>query len=141
MRNIPLLLAGLATGVGSLAHILCVVIGADAYRLMGAGEQMAMLAEQGHWWPPTITLVIASILAIWSAYALMPMWRSKALPLTQLVLWLVAVVLIARGSLFFIIKPYFPGNSDMFWWGTSALCLGIGFCYARGAQLLRANEH
>jgi len=61
--------AGLNTIV-ALLHIGCIYFGASWYRLMGAGEQMATLAERGSSQPTVITSFIVVVFIIWTAYAL-----------------------------------------------------------------------
>jgi hypothetical protein len=67
--NIYLLIAGLLSAVATLLHLGCIYFGASWYRFFGAGEQMALMAEQGSYQPTLITLGISSVLALWSAYA------------------------------------------------------------------------
>ena len=42
-----LVLAGLLVALASLAHLVCIAVGARAYRFMGAGERMARAVEAG----------------------------------------------------------------------------------------------
>src|SRR5690606_7005929 len=66
-----LLVVGAAlSALAALIHLACLVVGAPLFRLLGAGEQMAQLHLAGHWYPTVVTLVIAGVLAVWSAYAL-----------------------------------------------------------------------
>ena len=63
--NKCLITAAMFCVVAALAHIGCVLFGADWYRFFGAGEQMAQMAEQGLWYPTIVTLAIVLILFIW----------------------------------------------------------------------------
>jgi putative oxidoreductase len=76
-----LLLAGYLSALAALTHLAIIVGGADWYRLFGAGEAMAQMAEQGSWYPALVTLAIASVLAVWSLYAFSGAGRIRRLPL------------------------------------------------------------
>ncbi len=65
-----LLLAAIFSALAALAHVGVVIGGPAWYRFFGAGEGMARLAESGSWYPALITLGIAAVLAVWSAFAL-----------------------------------------------------------------------
>lgn len=70
-RSNSFLVAGAAmSALAALLHLGCIVFGPPWYRFLGAGEEMAQLAASGHWYPTVVTLVIATILALWSLYAL-----------------------------------------------------------------------
>jgi len=64
-----LIAGGILSAGASLLHLGIITGGPDWYRFFGAGESMARMAEQGSWTPTVITLGIASVLAVWSAYA------------------------------------------------------------------------
>jgi predicted signal transduction protein with EAL and GGDEF domain len=67
--NYYLIGAGCLTAVAALMHIGCIIFGATWYRFFGAGEQMAVMAEQGLMKPTIITSFIVVVLSIWSLYA------------------------------------------------------------------------
>ena len=131
-KNTLLMYGALFSALAALVHFGCIVFGGDWYRFLGAGEQMAVLAEQGHWYPTTITLVIALILTIWSLYALSGARVIAKLPLLRLGLCVISFVYLLRGTIFFLLMPMFPGNSATFWFVSSSICLIIGACYAVG---------
>src|SRR5690606_2342350 len=96
-----LLVAGaVLSGLAALLHVACLVVCAPLFRLMGAGEQMAQLYLAGHWYPTVITLLIASVLAGWSAYALSGAGLIRKLPLRRTVLSAITTIYIARGVAF-----------------------------------------
>lgn len=68
-RNRWLVVGGSLSALAALLHVAVVVGGPDWYRFFGAGEAMAQGAERGSLYPPLVTLAIAAILGIWSAYA------------------------------------------------------------------------
>src|SRR5215468_9676760 len=71
------------SGIAAVAHLACIVVGAPAYRFMGAGERMARAVEAGKLRPTLVTLAIASLLSIWAAYALSGAGVIDRLPLTR----------------------------------------------------------
>ncbi len=127
-----LLAAAAATALAAVAHLACIVIGPSAYLAMGAGPRMAELAEAGHWYPPAVTVVIAGMLFVWSAYALSGAGRVRRLPLLRTVLVAITAVFLLRGFARPVLEPYFPGNGDTFWFWSSAICLAIGLLYLVG---------
>ncbi|MCQ3829375.1 hypothetical protein HXX02_07945 [Microbulbifer elongatus] len=131
-----LVLGAIFCGIVAAVHIGCAIFGGDWYRVLGAGEQLTEMSEQGHWYPPVITLVIASIFIVWSLYALSGARKILRLPFLRTVLCIISAILIFRALAFFIIMPLFPGNSLAFWIVSSAICFGIGALYTIG--LVRA---
>lgn len=130
--NKPLITAALLSAMAALAHLGCVVFGANWYRFFGAGEQMARMAEQGLWYPTMVTSVLVMVLAIWSLYALSAAGVIRRLPLIRLALCTISAVFVLRGIGFVALMPMFPENSLTFWYVSSAICLTIGLCFAVG---------
>lgn len=130
--NKSLLAAAFCCGLAALAHAGCILFGADWYRFFGAGEQMAQLAEQGHWYPAVVTTVITLILLVWVCYALSAAGVIRRLPLTRLALVLISSILLLRGLAFVWLMPLFPGNSLLFWLISSGICLLMGTLFAVG---------
>ena len=135
-----LLLGGVATAAASLLHVAIILGGPDWYRFFGAGERMARLAARGSPLPAAITAGIAAVLAVWALYALSGAGVIRRLPLLRPVLALVAAVYLLRGALgvplvLFADDPYTNQLKARmtFMAVTSALCLGLGLCYAIGA--------
>ena len=131
-NNKFLIAAAIYTALAALAHIGCIIFGADWYRFFGAGEQMAQMAEAGHWYPVVVTSVIVIFLAIWSLYALSAAGVIRRLPLLRLALCLIASIFLIRGISFVMLMPMFPENSLTFWLVSSGICLMIGILYAVG---------
>jgi len=131
-RNSFLIVGAACSVAAALAHLGCVIFGGDWYRFLGAGEQMAVLSEQGHWYPTVVTSVIVSILFIWALYALSGAKVIAKLPLLKLGLCTISGIYILRGVAFIGIMPMFPGNSLTFWFVSSGICLFIGAMYAFG---------
>ncbi len=131
--NKSLLGAAFCCGLAALAHAGCILFGAHWYRFFGAGEQMAQLAEQGHWYPIVVTGTITFILLLWACYALSGAGVIRRLPLTRLALVLIGSILLIRGLAFVWLMPLFPGNSLLFWLVSSAICLLLGTLFVVGS--------
>lgn len=131
------LLAGAwGSGVAALLHLGGALMGAEGYRLLGAGERIAGLAEQGHWYPVLVTCLIALMLAVWSLYALSGAGLIRRLPWLRSGLSGIAAIYLLRGVTFPVIMPAFPDNSMTFWMVTSFTSLVIGGFYAVGTYRL-----
>lgn len=127
-----LVFAAALTILAALLHLSCIVIGAPAFRWLGAGEDIAGMAERGHWYPPLVALVIGLVLASWAAFALSGAGIIPRLPLTRYALPAIALVFLVRAAAFPLLRPVFPENSDAFWFVTSTICLVIGLAYLIG---------
>ncbi len=134
MANVNLFLAAgaLLSATAALAHIGCIIFGAPWYRFFGAGEQLALLAEQGSLRPTLITLVITTVLATWSLYALSGAGIIGKLPLLKLGLSVITGVYLLRGlgGFYFISNPI--GRSPEFWIWSSIICLIFGLVHFAG---------
>ncbi len=142
-----LLCGGLLTGVASLLHVAIIVGGPDWYRFFGAGERMARLAEQGSIYPALITGAIATVLAVWAAYALSGAHVIRELPMLRTALVVIAAVYLLRGVLgiplvLFGGDPYARQlRAKMtFMVVSSAICLGLGACFAVGFAGVQAGR-
>ena len=138
-RNKFLIAGAALSAVAALLHLGCIVFGAPWYRFLGAGEQMAQMDLAGHWYPTIATLVIASILIVWSLYALSGAGVIRQLPLTRLALCAITGVYLLRGVAFAPLMAYFPGNSAAFWFWSSAICLAFGVVHLIGLRQVWAR--
>lgn len=127
-----LVAGGTLTAIAAAAHLACIVLGAPAYRFMGAGERMARAAEAGRLRPTLITLAISVVLAVWALYAFSAAGLVRSLPFTGIVLAAVSVVFLVRAFGFPLLRPAFPENSTTFWWVSSGICLVLGALYGIG---------
>ncbi|NQZ88550.1 MAG: hypothetical protein HRT54_13345 [Colwellia sp.] len=136
--NSYLIIAGMFSALASLIHIGCIVFGAPWYRFFGAGEQMAILAEQGSFKPTIITSGIVIVLAIWSLYAFSAAGLILKLPLMRLALITITSVYLLRGIVGFVFAAdplgHHLGNSSQFWFWSSALCLSFGIVHLIGIK-------
>ncbi|MPY23127.1 hypothetical protein FM037_05420 [Shewanella psychropiezotolerans] len=132
--NILLVVAGALSALAALAHIGCIYFGASWYRFFGAGEQMAIMAEQGSLRPTIITSGIALVLSIWSLYAFSAAGLIGKLPLIRTALIIITAIYLLRGvaGFFFISNPL--GRSPEFWFWSSAICLSLGLLHLIGLK-------
>ena len=132
--NYYLVAGGTLSAIAALAHLGCIVFGASWYRFFGAGEKMVQLVEAGSSRPTRVTLLVAAVLLGWSAYALSGAGVIPRLPFLRLILCAITAVYVLRGLLFFLLIPYFPGNSMTYGWRSAAICLGIGLLHLFGLR-------
>lgn len=133
-RN-SLLIAGAGlSAAAAVLHLACIAFGAPMYRFVGAGEGMAKLADAGHWYPTAAAVVIASVLALWSLYALSGARVIPRLPLLRTALCIITGIYLLRGTAFPVIIPHFPGNSPLFWLVSSGVCLVFGIVHFLGLR-------
>ncbi len=135
-----LLLGGVLNALASIAHLACIVLGAPAYRFMGAGERMASAAESGNIRPTLITLAIAGVLFIWAMYGFSGAGITPPMPFMNLTLALISVVYLTRALAFPLLRPVFPENTTAFWLISSGFCLVIGLLYLLGSIATWANQ-
>lgn len=130
--NTMLIFAGILNAMAAALHIACIYFGAPWYRLLGAGENMAKMAEQGNPIPTIITSGITLILFIWSLYAFSAAGLISKLPLIHLALVTITTIYLVRGviGLFLIANPM--GQSPGFWLWSSAISLLIGIVHLIG---------
>lgn len=131
-KNKLLIAAAICSGVAALLHLGCIIFGAEWYRFFGAGEEMAQMAEAGDIQPTIVTLVIVSLLTIWSLYALSGAGVILRLPLLRAGLCVIAAIYLLRGVAFVPLMPMFPENSATFWAVSSSICFVLGLLYALG---------
>jgi hypothetical protein len=129
-----LIVAGSLSAAAAVAHLACIVVGAPAYRFMGAGEKMARAVEARKLRPTLVTLAIASVLFVWAAYAFAGAGIIGRLPLAKLVLPAIYAVYLGRALAFPLLRPAFPENSQTFWLVSSGICLGIGLVHVYGTM-------
>lgn len=127
-----LILGGSLSALAALAHLACIVIGAPAYRFMGAGEGMARAAEAGKVAPTLMTLAIAVVLMLWALYAFSGAGLIARLPLLKWALLVISAVYLLRAMMFPLLLSRFPDNSMTFWWVSSGICFVMGALHLYG---------
>ncbi len=133
-NNLWLIAAGSMSATAALAHLAVILGGPDWYRFFGAGERMARAAERGQPSAVLITIGIATVLAIWSAYAFSGAGVIPRLPLLRLGLVTITTIYLVRGLW---IIPGLPllGRSPEFVLVSSAIVLVIGITHAIGVWI------
>ena len=128
-----LLAGGIASAVAALAHLACIAGGPAWFRAMGAPESYARAVERGDLMPALVTVGIAAILAIWSAFALSGAGAIGRLPLLRLALIAITAVYLLRGMMLFapslLRRPDLP-PAFILW--SSAIVLAMGIVHAIG---------
>ena len=136
LPNTLLYIAALLTFCAALLHFVCVFWGANGFRFLGAGKSIVQMVERGHWYPNFTAIVVGLILTVCATYAFFAAKGLQLLPFTEIILSLVAAVFLIRGLAFPWLKSKFVGNSDLFWYISSAFCLVLGSLYAVGVYLI-----
>lgn len=136
LPNVSLYLAALLTFCAALLHFICVFWGANGFQFLGAGKTIVQMVERGNWYPNFTAIAVGLILTVCSIYAFFAAKGIQVLPFTKLILSLVAAVFLIRGLAFPWLKLKFVGNSDLFWYVSSAFCLMLGSLYAVGVYLI-----
>lgn len=126
----------------ALLHLGIIIGGADWYRFFGAGEPMAVMSEQGLWYPAIVTACIAAVLFIWSLYAFSGAGSIRRLPLLKTALLIIGLIFLLRGLLavpllFFADSPYMAQLKEkmVFMLVTSVICLFLAVGYLKGFWL------
>jgi hypothetical protein len=132
--NVLLVIAGILSAIAALLHIGCIYFGASWYRLFGAGEEMALLAEQGSIRPTLITSGIVLVLGLWSLYAFSAAGIIVRLPLMRLALVLITSIYLLRGIAGFFLINSPMGRPPEFWVWSSLICLGFGLIHLVGLK-------
>ncbi|PTV47519.1 hypothetical protein DBL02_04150 [Acinetobacter oleivorans] len=136
LPNALLYIAALLTFCAALLHFVCVFWGVNGFRFLGAGKSIVQMVERGHWYPNFTAIAVGLILTVCATYAFFAAKGIQVLPFTKLILSLVAAVFLIRGLAFPWLKSKFVGNSDLFWYISSAFCLVLGSLYAVGVYLI-----
>jgi len=132
--NVYLIISGVLSAIAAILHLGCIYFGAPWYRFFGAGEEMALMAEQGSNYPTFVTLGIFSVLSIWSLYAFSAAGLIRKLPLIRLALILITSIYLIRGLAGFTLISSPMGRSPEFWLWSSIICLAFGVFHAVGLK-------
>ena len=90
----------------ALMHLAIIVGGPSWYRAFGAGEQLATLAEQKHWWPALVTSLIALLLLVFALYFLSLGGLLQGLPGLRPVCLAIIGIYAVRGMLPLLLAPW-----------------------------------
>jgi hypothetical protein len=130
--NIPLAVGALLSAVAALLHLGIIAGGPAWYRFFGAGERFARAAADGRWYPTVVTLGIAAVLFIWSAYALAGAGVVTRLPLLKAALVGITAVYLVRGIAFAPLVLAKGGTITPFVVWSSVICFGYGVVHLVG---------
>lgn len=131
--NIFLIIAGALSISAALLHLGIIIGGASWYRFFGAGEKMAVMAEQSSWYPTLITIGIAVMLFIWGLYAFSGAGLLPNLPYLKFCLIAISAIYLLRGLVVIPMLMITPHKVDSFVVWSSLLSLLFGLCYAIGS--------
>lgn len=132
-RQMWLIAGGSLSVAASLLHLGCIIGGPDWYRFFGAGERVAQAAARGSWVPAAMTFGIASVLAIWAAYAFSGAGLIARLPLLSTGLVVISAIYLLRGLVLFFPSAFArPDLSESFLRWSSIIVLAFGLVYAIG---------
>jgi hypothetical protein len=131
-----LLIAGGGLSLAAAAlHVAVIFGGPEWYRVFGAGEAMARAAERGAWQPTMITLGIASVLAVWAAYAFSGAGLIARLPLLRTGLVVISAIYLLRALVLPHALIFMPEVVTPFLTWSSLIVLVYGVTYAIGTWL------
>jgi hypothetical protein len=130
--NIPLAVGALLSAVAALLHLGIIAGGPAWYRFFGAGERFARAAADGRWYPTVVTLGIAAVLFVWSAYALAGAGVVTRLPLLKAALVGITAVYLVRGIAFAPLVLAKGGTITPFVVCSSLICFGYGVVHLVG---------
>lgn len=137
-RNVYLITGGVLSFIAGLLHIAIIFGGAEWYRFFGAGEELALMAEQGSWYPGFITFGIATVLFIWGFYALSGAGIIPKFPFLKTALILISAIYLLRGIAVIPAYIFQPDMIDNFLIWSSVICLAYGVLHTLGtAQIWR----
>ncbi len=136
--NCYLIVGGGLSVLASLIHVGCIIFGAPWYRFFGAGEQMALLAQQGSLQPTLITSFIALVLFVWALYAFVAdgllVTLKEMLPFQGFVLVAITSIYLLRGVAGFFLINNPMGRTVEFWVWSSLICLLVGLVHLFGLR-------
>lgn len=124
--------AAALSALAAVLHLAVIVGGPDWYRFVGAGEEMARMAERRSPLPTIITLGIATLLAVWAAYALAGAGLMRRLPLMRTALVLITAIYLLRGLALLPLLLLKPGLITPFDLWSSLIVLAYGITHAVG---------
>jgi hypothetical protein len=128
--NLWLVVGGVLSAVAAVIHLAAIVGGPAWYRFFGAGEEIAAAAARGSPVPGLMTLGIATVLLIWSAYAFAGAGLVRRLPLMRTALVLISAIYLLRGLV--LAPALMQGEVDSFTLWSSLVVLVYGLAYAIG---------
>lgn len=134
-KNKYLLTGGILSALVAILHIAIILGGSSWYRFFGAGEEMAIMAEKGSYFPALITTGIVVVFLVWSLYAFSGAnYLKKKLPFIKIALVIISAIYILRGLALFPAFIIMPEQVDTFAILSSLISLAFGLVYAFGTK-------
>jgi hypothetical protein len=131
-QNPWLVAGGCLSALGGMLHLAIIAGGPAWYRLFGAGEGLAQMAERGDYYPALLAVAIAAMLFLWSAYAFSGAGLIPRLPLLRTGLCVISAIYLLRGLAILPLLVTRPDLAGAFAWWSSAIVLLFGTAYAIG---------
>ena len=138
MTTILFIIAGLMNTIAGLIHVWCIAGGNGArYRVLGAGERLARMADDGKMYPHIITAGIAGALLFfgWLAFGeagLVPAFHIGSgigVDLGRRILWILTAVYFLRGVGPLLAALFAKEFRRRFWLFTSLLVLSFAIVH------------
>jgi hypothetical protein len=130
--NFALIIAATLSGLAALLHIAIIFGGPTWYRFFGAGEKFASASAAGSLYPGFVTAGIASVLAVWAAYALSGAGVIPRLPILQLGLCIITAAYLLRGLAVVPLLVFFRNKATPFIVWSSLICVIYGAVHLYG---------
>ena len=132
IQNTWLLFAAALSAIAALLHVAIIFGGASWYQFFGAGKKFAQASKDGKIWHHFVTLGIAGVLGLWSAYALSGAGVLPRFPLLGGALVAITAIYLLRGLI--VLPMLFGVRSKVtpFIVCSSVVCLGFGFVHLMG---------
>jgi hypothetical protein len=130
--NPCLLVGAVLSALAALLHLGVIAGGAPWYRFFGAGKRFVAAAAVGRRWQDVVTLCIATVLALWSAYALSGAGIIGPLPMLRTTLVAITTVYMVRALAPLPLLLLAPGRMTPFLAWSSLVCLGYGAVHLCG---------
>ncbi|TFW18385.1 hypothetical protein E4L96_13225 [Massilia arenosa] len=130
--NGALMLGAALSALAALLHVAIIFGGPSWYRFFHAGPRLTAAAAAGRLWPHAVTFGIASVLVLWSAYALSGAGVIVPLPLTRAALYAITTIYLLRGLLPVPAMLLAGRRVTGFWLWSSLVCLIYGAAHLVG---------
>jgi len=133
LSSLLLTLGGAGSLVVAIVHLVAIIIGAPAYRYLGAAD-LAPLAESGSSLPALLTGSLVILFCVWAAYAFSAAGRIQRLPFVQAGVILIGLMYTLRGitvfpELIYLFLNRHPAPRMIVF---AFISLAIGLCHLFG---------
>ena len=145
VARMTVLYAAWGCAVASILHIVTIIAGPAWFDFLGAPPHYGQMMRDGDYFlPVTVTVFIAGVLAVWSAYAFCAAGVIRRLPFARLICGAVALIFILRGLFVFPLIGYVMSESavggvtpkSVFHIAASLFILTLGSGFANAVRIL-----